>query len=89
MLKSVRSTLPSLFRSAFCAAGVVSARLYQYASMEKSTKLTRPSPLISVLITFGVKLARIVFVPTLNPAVLENEVISPSLAAVALALWSP
>ena len=64
MLKSTKSTLPSLLRSADSGG---EDRLYQYAVMEKSTRLTLPSVLVSPRPAFFGSVHCIFFLLTKNP----------------------
>src|SRR3990167_5041045 len=75
MLKSTRLTFPSLFKSTESGGDGL---LYQYAVMEKSIRLTFLSPFKSPFSgAFLGSSAITVFAPTVKPAVLLKEVISP------------
>src|SRR3990167_4740621 len=92
MLKSVRSTFPSPFSFAFSVAlkTAESGRLYQYAAIEKSTRLTLQLLFKSAFPGhFAGGAAVTLLVPTRKLAVLLKELISPSTAAFDFARCCP
>lgn len=77
ILKSIKSTFPSPLKS---LEGGGEGRLYQYAAIEKSMRLTRPSLFKSLFVGVFVGVigaARTFLVPTIKPMALLKEVISP------------